>query len=173
MARAHYFCIATKTSVTIDANEQIVVAPETNVYLYQNMNSGVKSILYLLWQDAQQLRDAQNSVEVDAESNIFRLTSKNSNGNKRTVIWTAVPCNGIKNQGKFNTIPEPSNEALDFVSMAYADYEAGRKAMVNGLLNEGATEEELREAGITPDEESDFLKSTGKAHSVRGRRTSL
>lgn len=96
MAKARYFCIATKTSVTTDANDQIVVAPETNVYLYQSMDIGVKSILYLLWLETQKSHDAENNIEVDAETNTFRLTQGQSNGNKRTITWTAVPCSGVK-----------------------------------------------------------------------------
>ena len=147
MAKARYFCIATKTSVTTDANDQIVVAPETNVYLYQSMDIGVKSILYLLWLETQKSHDAENNIEVDAETNTF----------KRTITWTAVPCSGVKNQNEFEAVPAIDNKALDFVSLAYAGYEVGRKAMVNGLLDEGETEDELRDAGVTPDEQAEAL----------------
>lgn len=157
MAKARYFCIATKTSVTTDANDQIVVAPETNVYLYQSMDIGVKSILYLLWLETQKSHDAENNIEVDAETNTFRLTQDQSNGNKRTITWTAVPCSGVKNQNEFEAVPAIDNKALDFVSLAYAGYEVGRKAMVNGLLDEGETEDELHDAGVTPDEQAEAL----------------
>lgn len=157
MAKARYFCIATKTSVTTDANDQIVMAPETNVYLYQSMDIGVKSILYLLWLETQKSHDAENNIEVDAESNTFRLTQEQSNGDKRTITWTAVPCSGVKNQNEFETVPAIDNKALDFVSLAYAGYEVGRKAMVNGLLGEQATEDELRDAGVTLDEQAQAL----------------
>ena len=157
MAKARYFCIATKTSVTTDANDQIVVAPETNVYLYQSMDIGVKSSLYLLWLETQKSHDAENNIEVDAETNTFRLTQDQSNGNKQTITWTAVPCSGVKNQNEFEAVPAIDNKALDFVSLAYAGYEVGRKAMVNGLLDEGETEDELRDAGVTPDEQAEAL----------------
>lgn len=157
MAKARYFCIATKTSVTTDANDQIVMAPETNVYLYQSMDIGVKSILYLLWLETQKSHDSENNIEVDAETNTFRLTQNQSNGNKRTITWTAVPCSGVKNQNEFEAMPAIDNKALDFVSLAYAGYEVGRKAMVNGLLDEGETEDELRDAGVTPDEQAEAL----------------
>ena len=157
MAKARYFCIATKTSVTTDANDQIVMAPETNVYLYQSMDIGVKSILYLLWLETQKSHDAENNIEVDAETNTFRLTQNQSNGNKRTITWTAVPYSGVKNQNEFEAMPAIDNKALDFVSLAYAGYEVGRKAMVNGLLDEGETEDELRDAGVTPDEQAEAL----------------
>lgn len=157
MAKARYFCIATKTSVTTDANDQIVMAPETNVYLYQSMDIGVKSILYLLWLETQKSHDAENNIEVDAETNTFRLTQDQSNGNKRTITWTAVPCSRVKNQNEFEAVPAIDNKALDFVSLAYAGYEVGRKAMVNGLLDEGETEDELRDAGVTPDEQAEAL----------------
>lgn len=157
MAKARYFCIATKTSVTTDANDQIVMAPETNVYLYQSMDIGVKSILYLLWLETQKSHDAENNIEVDAETNTFRLTQDQSNGNKRTITWAAVPCSGVKNQNEFEAVPAIDNKALDFVSLAYAGYEVGRKAMVNGLLDEGETEDELRDAGVTPDEQAEAL----------------
>lgn len=157
MAKARYFCIATKTSVTTDANDQIVMAPETNVYLYPSMDIGVKSILYLLWLETQKSHDAENNIEVDAETNTFRLTQDQSNGNKRTITWTAVPCSGVKNQNEFEAVPAIDNKALDFVSLAYAGYEVGRKAMVNGLLDEGETEDELRDAGVTSDEQAEAL----------------
>ena len=90
-------------------------------------------------------------------SNTFRLTQDQSNGNKRTITWTAVPCSGVKNQNEFEAVPAIDNKALDFVSLAYAGYEVGRKAMVNGLLDEGETEDELRDAGVTPDEQAEAL----------------
>lgn len=152
MARARYFCVATKTSFEIDKDNKIKVAPMTKVILYPNMDVGIKSVLYLVWVESQAEPSADNEVQVDAENNVIRLVQKKSNGEKKYTSWLAIPCRGVKWNDTFEQEKDVQDTALDFVSDMFADYYTARMKYIQSMISGGASDEQMQAIGITTEE---------------------
>lgn len=150
--RTRYFCVATKTTIETDKDNKLKVAPHTQVILFANMNSGIKSVLYMIWKESQNDPSANNEVRVDAENNMFCLLQMKKDGTAKTTVWSAIPCRGVKWDDTFKQVEDIKDVALDFVGNMYADYDVNRTKYIQGLLGDNLTDEQLQAIGITADE---------------------
>lgn len=152
MARARYFCVATKTSFELNKDNKIKVAPITKVVLFPNMDVGIKSVLYLVWEESQADPSADNEVHVDAENNIIRLVQTKSNGDKKYVSWLAIPCRGVKWNDTFEQEKDVQDTALDFVGDMFGEYYTARMKYINGMIAKGMSDEQMQAIGIATEE---------------------